>query len=500
MKLGLRIFACYLVIFCSCFAYPVGWVLNSLRTRYLEGVEDPLVDQAHILAGVVGQMMAAGRFDPQKFYRTFESIYKRPLDIRIYHLTKAFVDVAVYITDAHGRVLFHSLDPGQVGADYSNWRDVRLTLEGQYGARTSLADPEDPYSSVLFVAAPIRVKQHLAGVVTVAKPTTNINSFLAQAKPRIIKVVIFSVAAAIALGYLVALWITRPIQRLTEYANAVRDGQPAAFPKLDRTEIGIMGRALQKMQTALEGKAYVERYVQQLTHELKSPLSAIRGSAELLEEKVPEERRRRFLTHIRTEAGRIQDIVDRMLTMAALENNPHLLRTRRVHVSSLVDAVIESKQPLLMAKSIEVVTKVPPETHVTGDEFWLHQAVANLVQNAIDFSRPNGTITIASRTEGHMLQLCIQDSGTAIPAYAREKIFEKFYSLKRPDSGRKSTGLGLNLVRQVALLHNGDIQLHNRERQGVRAVLSLPKRGYRRHKSHKPGSEEMTACSLNPEP
>jgi two-component system, OmpR family, sensor histidine kinase CreC len=488
MKLGLRIFGCYLVIFCICFAYPVGWVLDSLRTRYLEGVEDPLADQAHILAGVVGQMMAAGRFDPHAFYRTFEAVYQRPLDIRIYRLTKAYVDVAVYITDERGRVIFHSQDPGQIGADYSNWRDVRLALEGQYWARTSLADPEDPYSSVLFVAAPIMVKEQLAGVLTVAKPTTNINSFLAQAKPRIVKVVILSAAMAIVLGYLVALWITRPIQRLTDYANAVYESRPAAFPKLDRTEIGTMGRALQKMQTALEGKAYVERYVQQLTHELKSPLSAIRGSAELLEEEVPLERRRRFLTHIRTETGRIQDIVDRMLTLAALENNPHLPRTRRINLAALVDAVIESKQPLLMAKNIEVVMDIPGEAQVTGDEFWLHQAVANLVQNAIDFSRPRGTISVTTLTDGRMLRLCIEDSGTAIPAYAREKIFEKFYSLKRPDSGRKSTGLGLNLVRQVAQLHNGGIQLHNRESHGVRAVLSLPTKNPSLSKAHEPGS------------
>jgi two-component system sensor histidine kinase CreC len=490
MKLGLRIFGCYLVIFCVCFAYPVGWVLNSLRTRYLEGVEDPLVDQAHVLAGVVGQMMAAGRFDAQRFQGTFDAIYKRPLDISIYHLTKAFVDVAVYITDKHGRVIFHSREPGQVGADYSNWRDVRLTLEGQYGARTSLADPEDPYSSVLFVAAPIMAKGQISGVLTVAKPTTNINSFIAQAQPRIVKVVVVSVAIAVMLGYLVALWITRPIQRLTDYANAVRDGQPAAFPRLDRTEIGTMGRALQKMQTALEGKAYVERYVQQLTHELKSPLSAIRGSAELLEEKVPEERRRRFLTHIRTEAGRIQDIVDRMLTLAALENNPHLLRTRRIQVADLVNAVIESKRPLLIAKIIEVATDIAGSARVNGDEFWIHQAVANLVQNAIDFSRPGGTITIAARTDGPMLRLSVEDGGTAIPVYAQEKIFEKFYSLKRPDSGRKSTGLGLNLVRQVAVLHNGDIRLHNREGQGVRAVLSLPISGPRRRRPRKPELEE----------
>jgi two-component system sensor histidine kinase CreC len=474
MKLGLRIFGCYLIIFCACFAYPVGWVLDSLRTRYLEGVEDPLVDQANILAGVVGRMMADGTFDAKAFYQTLDAVQKRPLDIQIYRLTKTCVDISVYITDAQGRVIFHSRDPGQVGADYSHWRDVSLTLAGTYGARTSLADPEDPYSSILFVAAPVMVKGQLAGVLTVAKPTTNINSLLEQAQPRIIKVVILSMAAAIILGYLVALWITRPIQRMTDYANAVHDGKPAVFPKLDRTEIGTMGRALQKMQTALEGKAYVERYVQQLTHELKSPLSAIRGSAELLEEDVPPARRRRFLTHIRTEAGRIQDIVDRMLTLAALENKQHLTRTERVDMATLAAEVLESKQPLLMAKDIAVATNIPKEAQVPGDRFWLHQAVANLVQNAIDFSRPHGTISIAARTEGHRLQLCIENSGASIPAYAREKIFDKFYSLKRPDSGRKSTGLGLNLVKQVALLHNGDIQLKNLDSQGVQAVLTLP--------------------------
>jgi two-component system sensor histidine kinase CreC len=474
MKLGLRIFGCYVVIFCACFAWPVGWMLDSLRTRYLEGVEDPLVDQANILAGVVGGMMAGKGFDAEAFYKTFTAIYQRPLDIRIYHLAKTCVDLAVYITDAHGKVIFHSQDPGQVGADYSYWRDVQLTLDGAYGARTSLADPSDPQSSVLFVAAPVLVEGQIAGVLTVAKPTTNINSFLQQAKPRIIKVVVLAMLAAVLCGYLVALWITRPIQRMTDYANAVHNGKPALFPKLDRTEIGSMGRALQKMQTALEGKDYVERYVQQLTHELKSPLSAIRGSAELLEEEVPPQQRKRFLTHIRTEAGRIQDIVDRMLTLASLENKPHLSQQKRIQVASLVNDVIDSKQALLVYKNILVSIAVPKEAEVFGDKFWLHQALANLVQNAIDFSPAGRTIAISSDGDGKTLELCIEDNGTTIPAYAMEKIFDKFYSLKRPDSGRKSTGLGLNLVRQVALLHRGDIQLQNRSPRGVRAVLRLP--------------------------
>lgn len=474
MKLGIRIFGCYLIIFCICFAVPVGWVLNTLRTRYLEGVEDPLVDQAHILAGVVGRMMADDSFDPEALYQTFEAIYKHPLDVRIYHLTKTVVDPTVYITDAKGTVLFHSRDPAQIGADYGHWRDVSMTLEGHYGARTSLADPADPASSVLFVAAPIMVDGQLAGVLSVAKPTTNINSFLQQAKPRIIKVVTLAALLAVVLGYLVALWITRPIKRMTDYANAVSEGGRAVFPRLDRTEIGIMGRALKKMQTTLEGKAYVERYVQQLTHEVKSPLSAIRGSAELLEENVPPRRRRRFLAHIRTEANRIQHIVDRMLTLSSLENKRQLARREKVNLSDLVREVIESKRPMLIAKKISVKIEMNRSSAIVGDGFWLHQAVANLVQNAIDFSHPEGEIAIRATSDTAALRLRIEDRGATIPEYALEKIFDKFYSLKRPDSGRKSTGLGLNLVKQVAHLHGGTIQLQNRSSGGVRAVLTLP--------------------------
>ena len=346
-----------------------------------------------------------------------------------------------------------------------------MTLKGDYGARTSLSDPEDLLSSVLYVAAPVMVRGEIAGALTVIKPTTNINSFLKSAKPRIVKVGVVALLAAIVLGFGVAMWITRPIRRMTEYAHAVSRGRPADFPILDRTEIGTMGRALRKMQTALEGKAYVERYVQQLTHEVKSPLSAIRGSAELLEEEVPADRRIRFLNHIRTEAGRIQNIVDRMLTLASLENKSQIGEKERIDIADLIDEVVESKQSLLLAKNIAVRMNVTQDIQVNGDRFWLRQAVANLIQNAIDFSAHQGTISIASRTDGDMLRLFIEDTGAAIPTYALTKVFDKFYSLKRPDDGRKSTGLGLNLVKQVALLHQGDIQLQNRDPVGrVRGV------------------------------
>lgn len=476
MRLGLRIFGCYLVIFLICFSYPIGWTLDNLRIRYLEGVEDPLVDQANILAELVGQQMVTGTFNGADFQKAFEGVYDRTLNSRIYSLTKKRVDLQVYITDEKGVVTFHSVTPDQIGENYTHWRDVALTLSGQYGARTTLSDPADPTSSVLCVAAPIVVHNRLVGVLTVAKPTTNINNFIRAAKPKFLAVTAMAAAAAITLSYLAALWIVRPIRRLTAYADSIRSGQRAPFPVLDRTEIGALGHALQRMQASLEGKAYVEQYVQKLTHEVKSPLSAIRGAAELLEEEVPADRKQIFLKNIRTETDRIQVIVDRMLELAGLEFKQQLSRRKRVNLQALTATVLESKQPMLIAKQITPTVEIDPHLSVHGDPFLLHQALANLIQNAIDFCDPQGMITISARAEDQRILLEVEDDGAVIPDYALERIFDKFYSLQRPDSGKKSTGLGLNLVRQVAQLHQGEIRLENIGPRGVRAILVLPKK------------------------
>jgi two-component system sensor histidine kinase CreC len=163
-----------------------------------------------------------------------------------------------------------------------------------------------------------------------------------------------------------------------------------------------------------------------------------------------------------------------MLTLAALENKQYLTRTETVYIAELVDDIVESKQAMILSKQIGLTIHIPKDVSVPGDRFWLRQAVANLVQNAIDFSLAQGQITISTQTGNQTVILMVSDCGATIPAYALEKIFDKFYSLKRPDSGRKSTGLGLNLVQQVATLHNGRIELKNRDPKGVLAILTLP--------------------------
>jgi two-component system sensor histidine kinase CreC len=474
MKLAARIFFAYLLISVICFSYPVSRFVRDLRMFFLESVEDPLADHATLLASIVGTQMEAKRFKPEDLYQAFSDTYSRTLPAQIYGFPKTGVDLRVYITDVSGKVIFDSLGSENIGADYSTWRDVSRTLSGEYGTRTTRKDPKDPTTSVLYVAAPILVHGKTAGVLTVAKPTTNINAFIQRERPRILRLWYLAAALAILLSFLVSLWLTHPIKRLTRYANDVRDGKRAKLPSMGHSELRDMGLSLENMREALEGKKYVEQYVQTLTHEIKSPLSAIRGAAELLDEQMPPEKRQRFLFNIRTEANRIQDLVDRMLKLSELEARKTLQNVESVSLTALVGTVLESFEPILSRKGLDVACRLADDVRVQGDPFLLHQAISNIIQNSIDFSPAGGRIGIDVQVEEGRLFLTVDDEGPGIPEYCWERVFDRFFSLQRPDTGKKSTGLGLNFVKEVATLHGGEILLENLPEKGARAIFSLP--------------------------
>jgi two-component system sensor histidine kinase CreC len=475
MKLGLRIFLCYLAIFAGCLYFPVHRTLRTMRTRYQESVEEPLVDAANLLASLLEEQMARAEFQPADLRVPFARAHARALTARIYDLEKTAVDLQLYITDAAGKVVFDTREPSAVGQDYSQWRDVRRTLAGKYGARTTLQDKHDIFSSALYVAAPLYHQGRISGVLTVVKATTNIQNFLRLARPGIVQVGLLSLAAAALLSLGVSYWLTRPIGRLARYADAIREGHRPAFPKLGRTEIADLGLALRRMQEALEGRRYAEEYVQTLTHELKSPLSGIRGAVELLHEDMPPHQQARFLGNIRTETDRIGRIVERMLELATLENRREKPEMAAVDVGAMINTVVESQKAQLAEKGLHVEILVPERPTLTGNEFLLHQALANLVQNAVDFSPEGGKLSVGVATDKGHVTLYVTDAGPGGPEYAQSKIFDRFYSLARPGTGKKSTGLGLNFVREVAQLHDGTIRLTNRPEGGVVAELTLPR-------------------------
>jgi two-component system sensor histidine kinase CreC len=139
-----------------------------------------------------------------------------------------------------------------------------------------------------------------------------------------------------------------------------------------------------------------------------------------------------------------------------------------------VSGEIAGVEPALSKKELHVDIDVADAITVPGDPLLLHLAVSNLVQNAIDFSPRNGRIAVTCTADGGLTELCIDDEGPGIPEFASPRVFEKFFSLERPETGKKSTGLGLNFAKEVAALHGGGVDVNNLPERGLRARLTLP--------------------------
>lgn len=478
MTIRTRILLVYLLLIGGGYVYLVTSILDAIRPRYLESMEASLIDAAAFLAAVAETHVTPDeRIDVAPLRSAFDAAVARPLDAQIYSIHKTAVDLRVYLTDAAGIVLYDSDAGRSEGLDYSRWNDVLLTLQGRYGARASRLDPEDESSLVIHVAAPVRRDDRIVGVLSVGKPTANINTLVDSVRARVLVAGAIGGGLVLAVGIAFSVWLTTPLEKLTAYARAVRDGRPARLPRrLAGREVSELRQAFDEMRAALDGKAHVERYTQALAHEIKAPLAALRGAAELLAEDdatMPPAQRVRFLQNLRTESARIQAIVEKLLQLAALENRRTLDAPAPVELAALLHETLAAAEPALRAKNIRATLDAPAPQTINGDRFLLTQAVSNLLQNALEFTPPGGAITLALNTDADQALITVDDTGPGLPDYALPRLFERFYSLPRPDTGAKSTGLGLALVREIAHLHGGEITLQNLPAGGTRATLTL---------------------------
>src|SRR5690606_458878 len=453
MRIGLRILLGYFLIVAVTGILLLQVFVAEVKPGVRQAMEDTLADTANVLAELATDDMLAGRIADGRFARRVDALDRRRLDARIWHVDKHAVSYRSTVADAAGIVVYDS-EGREVGRDHSRWNDVYLTLRGRYGARSTRSVPGDDSSTAMYVAAPMfDPGGRIIGVLTVSKPNRIIEPFIARSEQVVRRWGLVLLGVALVVGLTAAWWLSRQLGGLQRYARAVTAGGRASLPR-SAGEFRDLGLALETMRDRLEGKQYVEQYVHSLTHELKSPLTAIRGAAELLEQPLPEADRLRFASTIREQGERVTRTIDKLLALAAVEHRQRIERPEAVVVAELVDEVLADAG--LRASEAGVLLRAEVEAglpELRGDRFLLRQMLGNLVDNAIDFSPEGGTVLVGATQDGQGLRLEVADRGAGIPEYAAGRVFERFYSLPRPRDGARSSGLGLGFVREVAALH-----------------------------------------------
>ena len=471
MSLNLRIFLAYAIIVGLAGYFMVQVFMQELKPGMRQSAEDTLVDTANMLAEIATPEFNAQPRRFERFNMAMQRFLDREYKAEIFKVNKRSSNLRVYITDVQGIVVFDTSGK-DLGKDYSRWNDVYLTLRGQYGARSTKLIPDDEFSTVMHVAAPIFLNGNIVGSLTVAKPNFSVQPFINMAYQKIVKHGAILVLIAFLISLTIAFLLTRSIRKLVRYADDVSHDRPAKLAKTTETELAKLVSSIHNMKIKLEGKDYVEQYVHALTHELKSPVSAIKGASELLSPEMTAQQQKRFINNIQADIERIDDMINRLLALAKVEKQESLTDKQLVNLSELIEDVMASKKLSIQQKALCVTIKDDPPTSVKADKFLLFQAIDNLLQNAIDFSRQGQAIELAIE-QNDAISIVITDQGTGIPDYAKDKLFDRFYSLARPDSDKKSSGLGLCFVKEIASLHGGSIVVDNRPEGGVIAKLAL---------------------------
>lgn len=482
MSIALRILLGYSLIVALA-ALLLGQVfLQQVKPGVRQATEDGLVDSANLLAGLAADDLAAGRIADGRFAAGVREVAERDFAARISGFDKRRLATRVMVTDVDGIVVFDS-DGSATGKDHSRWNDVHRTLRGQYGARSTRADPTDDSSSVMHVAAPVRnpADGRLIGVLTVARDNRTLAPVIARSQAVVRNGGLLLLGAAAVIGLLAAGWLSRQVGALRRYADAVAAGERATPPH-SAGEFRALGDALESMRRQLDGKQYVERYVQALTHELKSPLAAIRGSVELLVQDdagpgspaMSATERAAFLKTIGEQGQRMTGMIDKLLALSAVEHQQVLEAPQRLDLPSIIGGACDDLGPKARERGIILVREDAQGAIVLGDAFLLRQAIVNLLDNALDFAPRNSIVTLALGRDGDDWRLVVSDQGPGIPDFALPRIFERFYSMPRPDGGSRSSGIGLCFVNEVASLHGGSVTISNAEGGGTQAVLRLP--------------------------
>ena len=477
IRFSLRLFFFFFLLIGIGLFLQMNTLIKELKPGLRQATEDTLVDSANLLAELATPEFIQGTLHHGHFDQAFKTFKQRELRAKIWTKTKTDNPLRIYITDAQGIVVYHS-EKRHIGEDFSAWNDVYKTLRGQYGARSSLSDPDDPLSSEMYVAAPIRVGDQILGVLTLIKPNLSLQPFLENAQSKLKRQGLWLIVASLVLGLAISFWLSRSINKLSKYALNVSQGKKAVtLPKMNDLELHNLAQAMASMKSQLEGKDYVEKYIHSLTHEMKSPVAAIKGAAELLEDDLPAADRSHFVNNIQRESLRLEKLISQLLDLAELENRQVLSQVTHIDLKELIDGLVSSLELKLSEKQLQ--TRVIGNAVAEGEIFLLQQAVENLLLNAIDFSPEEGKITITLKHSGNRAQILIGDQGPGLPDYAKSRVFERFYSLQRPQSGKRSSGLGLSFVQQICHLHQATCSLTNSS-TGALAQIDLPLR----QKSH----------------
>ncbi|CAO3355807.1 stimulus-sensing domain-containing protein [Azospirillum palustre] len=458
---------------------------TSTRTRLFD-IDGHMLSDSRVLVGSQGRIEIRELPTPPSgdpVSRAINDLYTRLIDV---------------VPSREGLPVYRE-QPGQPNPD------VERALVGEAAATVWRVDGAggDP-ELLLTVAVPVQRYREVLGAVLLTRGGGEIDRAIRSVRFDILRVFGVALLVTIGLSFYLAGTIARPIRRLAQAADRLRTshGRHAEIPDLTRRgdEIGELSGVLREMTDALWTRMdAIERFAADVAHEIKNPLTSLRSAVETAERVSDPRHRDRLMAIIADDVQRLDRLISDISNASRLDAELSRAEPEPVDIGLLLTMLAELRQTVAATldervaagdgdgedgrtRPPRVVLDLPAAERlvVPGLEGRLTQLFQNLIDNALSFSPPGGTVRLTARRSGRSVKVVVSDQGPGIPDGKEEAIFDRFYT-ERPAGEKFGThsGLGLSIVKQIVSAHNGSVFAKNRHVsdgtiEGADFVVTLP--------------------------
>ncbi|MDP2234210.1 MAG: ATP-binding protein [Actinomycetota bacterium] len=373
--------------------------------------------------------------------------------------------LALQVLDAKGGII------------YDDSSALNLREHAMLGPPVNATDPQGPV-----VTAPIVANDEVVGLVRVwsLSPqgllTDNDLRFRRSSALGLLAAAVFAVFFASLAGLWFAMSLVRPIDRITEAAQALADGDRDARTGIDGDDaISVLGRTFDDMADAIEADREMERRLTaDVAHELRTPLQAIQATVEAMQDGVyPADAE--HLQIVRDETVRLSRLTAGILELTRLERGNIPMRFEVIDAAGPVRVALDAHRALLDAIGLAVDERIEVGLHIHADRDRLTQAIGNLLSNAARYSSPGGTVTLSVRRDDARALIEIADTGIGIAEEDLEQVFSRFWRADEArDRASGGLGIGLAVVREIIERHGGSVEATRREGGGSVFTIAIP--------------------------
>ena len=332
----------------------------------------------------------------------------------------------------------------------------------------------------------VKSKNQNKGYIVVSEIANDILIAVEERKNFILRTVFLVALVILIFSVFLNKYILKPIRALVLYTKAIKEKDEKIDKHekyfLRKDEIGQLSRSLNEMTEDLYKRIDIaETFSSDLAHEIRNPLTSLKGASEVLENTSDSEKRKKLIKVISHDVERIERLITDYSQMLKDEASLSRAKMTKIDLSSVINSVVEDFNSDLLNSKKNIKININnsnlngSKLNVLGVESKLEQIVANLLDNAVSFSPSNSKISVLCNIKKKDAQLIIEDEGPGFNEKNIDKIFNRFYS-NRPEKFGEHSGLGLNIVKNIIELHGGSILASNQtsNKKGARIEVLLP--------------------------